>query len=130
LDNVIRFPGKGLPTTHFNAFETTLFVPFSQYPGADFFIWDTDKQTLSGFQVTITIPFTKHKKFNSRNVMANIDLWKSYCNTQTIELHWIIPRMCWAQSKTPGDRVAFFHDIYKELDVTCFQAIGNSSLDI
>jgi hypothetical protein len=117
LQDVVRFPTNDLPpVTSFKSIRTTIFVPgSSNYPGFDFFVWDSKRNKLLAFQVTVTNPFTEHKKLDSSAVLANIEKWKGFCRTDLVELHWIIPKSCWRTSIACHDNVVFFEDIYEDL---------------
>ena len=58
----------------------------------DFFLWDSDRQLMMGFQVTVRNPFSDHPK------MTNSQLWQKFCfgNAQQtpMELYWVIPKCC------------------------------------
>ena len=94
IKSVVHFLTNKLPPkTSFRKNVTTLFVPESpNYPRFDFFLWDSDRQLMMGFQVTVLNPFSDHPK------MTNSQLWQRFCfgnSKQTpMELYWVIPKCC------------------------------------
>ena len=69
--DVVSFAGakrNSLPqASSFRNTRSTLFVPASpNYPGFDFFLWDSKLSTILGFQVTLLNPFTKHGMTKAR----------------------------------------------------------------
>jgi hypothetical protein len=64
IKNVVHFLTNKLPPkSSFRKNVTTLFVPESpNYPIFDFFLWDSERQLMMGFQVTILIRFLTIQK--------------------------------------------------------------------
>jgi hypothetical protein len=110
---VIHFSSNKLPPkSSFKSTVTTLFVPDSpNYPRFDFFLWDSERQILMGFQVTVRKPFINHPK------MSNAQEWQRFCfgnSKQTVmELYWIVPKRCIGADfeSVKEDYVVFFEDL-------------------
>jgi hypothetical protein len=98
ITDIVRFPGMTIPiASSFNPRVTSLFIPeCSNYPGFDFFLWESKRKVLMGFQITLQKPFTSHRKMNGAG--DNCQRWKELCfgdsNHKGMELYWIIPRSC------------------------------------
>ncbi|OAJ44131.1 hypothetical protein BDEG_27396 [Batrachochytrium dendrobatidis JEL423] len=75
IKSVVRFLTNKLPPkTSFHKNVTSLFVPESpNYPRFDFFLWDSKRQVMMGFQVTVHSPFSDHPK------MINSQTWQRFC---------------------------------------------------
>ena len=76
INEVIYFPSNRLPAkSSFKSNVTTLFVPDSPTnPRFDFFLWDSVRKILMGFQVTVRQPFEDHPKIRILGLAA-ILLW-------------------------------------------------------
>ncbi|OAJ44408.1 hypothetical protein BDEG_27636 [Batrachochytrium dendrobatidis JEL423] len=76
IKSVVHFLRNKLPPkTSFQKNVTTLFVPESpNYPRFDFFLWDSDRQLMMGFQVTVLNPFSEHPK------MTNSQMWQIFAS--------------------------------------------------
>ncbi|KAJ3308025.1 hypothetical protein HDV04_001944 [Boothiomyces sp. JEL0838] len=120
IDNVVHFAKNGMPPkSSFKVDITTLFVPESpNYPGVDFFIWDSVLQRLMGFQVTVLNPFTNHSKMDSDGQSNNYKEWQGFCygnSTTPIELYWIIPECCVGNNtKDMNDYVIILEDLHND----------------
>jgi hypothetical protein len=121
IKSVVHFLSNKLPPKiSFRKNVTTLFVPESpNYPTFDFFLWDSDRQLIMGFQVTLLNPFSNHAK------MTNSQLWQRYCfgnSKQTpMELYWVIPKCCVGSNteSVVNDSVILFDEL-----VSDFPALG------
>jgi hypothetical protein len=113
---VVYFKRNNLPPKKsFRTGTTTLFVPDSpNYPAFDFFIWDSGRETLMGFQITLISPFTRHPR------MTNNQNWLNFCfgeSKQTpMELFWVVPERCIGAnpSSVAGDYIILFEDLLKD----------------
>ncbi|KAI3659465.1 hypothetical protein MP638_004527 [Amoeboaphelidium occidentale] len=119
IENVVSFAGNKVPTqSSFNMNTTALFIPESpNYPGFDFFIWDSARKKLMGFQITIRNPFTTHGKMNSTG--PNCQRWKTLCfgdsNHADMDLYWIIPKECVGTNTTAvTDYVIKLEDLHND----------------
>jgi hypothetical protein len=97
-----------------------LFVPDSpNYPRFDFFLWDSERQVLMGFQVTVLNPFSDHPK------MTNSQTWQRFCfgnSKQTpMELYWVVPKRCIGGdiASVVNDSIILFEDLISD-----FPALG------
>ena len=121
IKSVVHFLTNKLPPkVSFRKDVTTLFVPDSpNYPRFDFFIWDSDRLLLMGFQVTVLNPFYDHPK------MTNLKLWQTFCfgkSKQTrMELYWVVPKCCVGKKtdSVVNDSIILFDDL-----VSYFPALG------
>ena len=120
IKSVVHFLTNSLPPkTSFHKNVTTLYVPDSpNYPRFDFFLWDSDRQLMMGFQVTVLNP-SDHPK------MTNSQLWQRFCfgnaKQTPMELYWVIPKCC-ARKNTESvvnDCIILFEDL-----VSDFPALG------
>lgn len=122
---VIHFLTNKLPPkSSFQKNVTTLFVPESpNYPRFDFFLWDSERQLLMGFQVTVRNPFSDHPK------MVNSPQWQQFCfgnSKQTpMELYWVVPKSCVGKNtkSVANDSIILFDDLISD-----FPALGKVSL--
>ena len=113
---VVHFSSNKLPPKlSFKRTFTTLFVPDSpNYPRFDFFLWNSERQILMGFQVTVRSPFINHPK------MTNSQEWQRFCfgnSKQTVmELYWIVPKRCIGTDfdSVKEDYVVYFEDLANE----------------
>lgn len=125
IKSVVHFLTNKLPPkTSFQKNVTTLFVPDSpNYPRFDFFLWDSERQLMMGFQVTVLNPFYNHPK------MVNSQLWQRYCfgnSTQTpMELYWVVPKCCVGTNNASvvNDSIILFEDLISD-----FPALGKLAL--
>ncbi|ORY38883.1 hypothetical protein BCR33DRAFT_720533 [Rhizoclosmatium globosum] len=117
LLEIVRFIGhKVPPTASFNPNRSTLFVPESvNYPGYDFFIWNSKTKTISAFQVTIRNPFYNHAKIDSTSAQQNCAHWMTYCSAKSSEVYWVTPKSCLGgkSKKAEGNLVVLFESISK-----------------
>jgi hypothetical protein len=121
IKSVVHFPKNSLPVkTSLNKNLSTLFVPESpNYPRVDFFIWDSTRQVLMGFQVTVQNPISKHSKLESSRK------WELFCygkEKQTpMELYWVAPKYCVGKETGPvcDDSIILFEDLASD-----FPALG------
>ncbi|KAJ3322127.1 hypothetical protein HDV06_003578 [Boothiomyces sp. JEL0866] len=116
IKSIVHFAKNGMPPqSSFNRNVNTLYVPESpNYPGFDFFIWDSARQRLMGFQVTVLNPFTNHSKMNSKGQSNNYNRWQNFCygNLTSIELYWIVPQSCVGEKpQSVDDYVIFLEDL-------------------
>jgi hypothetical protein len=125
IKSVVHFLTNKLPPkTSFHKNVTTLFVPDSpNYPRFDFFLWDSERQVMMGFQVTVLNPFSEHPK------MDNSQTWQRFCfgkSKQTpMELYWVIPKQCIGKdaASVGNDSIILFEDLS-----TNFPALGKLCL--
>jgi hypothetical protein len=121
IRSVVHFLTNKLPPkTSFHKNVTILFVPESpSYPRFDFFLWDSKRQVLMGFQVTVLNPFSDHPK------MTNSQMWQRFCfgnSRQTpMELYWVVPKCCVGTNTASvvNDSIILFEDL-----VSNFPALG------
>jgi hypothetical protein len=115
---VVFFAGDGVPpASTFQAHCNTLFIPTSYYyPGFDYFIWDAVKCILMGFQITIKMPFTSHRKISGPEIDANCNMWKSFCDTNLMDVFWVIPKKCVGTSTASavGNYVIYLEDLQSD----------------
>jgi hypothetical protein len=99
------------PTSSFQRNVTVLFVPDTLNFPSDFFLWDSHRQLMMGFQVTVLNPITDHPK------MTNSQIWQRFCfgnSKQTLmELYWVAPKCCTGTntSLAVNDSIIFFDDL-------------------
>ena len=112
------------PKTSFQKNITTLFVPDSPtYPRFDFFLWDSGREVMMGFQVTVQNPFSGHQK------MTNLQSWQRFCfgnSKQTpMELYWVVPECCVGTNtdSVENDSIILFEDLISD-----FPALGKLRL--
>ena len=113
---VIHFSSNKLPPkSSFKSNVTTLFVPDSpNYPRFDFFLWNSERQILMGFQVTVRSPFTDHPK------MSNSQDWQRFCfgkcKQTAMELYWVVPERCIGTDfdSVKEDYIVYFEDLANE----------------
>jgi hypothetical protein len=116
IKSVVHFLTNKLPPkTSFHKKLTTLFVPNSpNYPRFDFFLWDSERQILMGFQVTVLNPFSDHPK------MTNSQTWQRFCfgnSKQTpMELYWVVPKSCIGvdSASVVNDSIILFEDLISD----------------
>ncbi|ORY41632.1 hypothetical protein BCR33DRAFT_718786, partial [Rhizoclosmatium globosum] len=112
---IIPFSGHKLPpSTSFTSNRSTLFIPESvNYPGYDFFIWDSKTKVISAFQVTIRNPFHSHAKIDSGSAKENCINWRSYCSATASDVYWVIPEGCVGSksNNAVGNRVVLFESL-------------------
>jgi hypothetical protein len=114
--DVVHFSGNGLPLQHsFNRRNSTLFIPKSpNYPGLDFFIWNSSEEVIMAFQVTVKQPFTSHPKIDE----ANNNLWLDFCfgtsAKRSMEVYWMVPRICVGKPKKFNGRVVLLEELYDD----------------
>jgi hypothetical protein len=117
----ISFTGmRSLPTkTAFNPDFNQIFVPTTaNYEGFDFFLWDSKQKCLYGFQVTVLQPYTKHAKFERKNVEGNIAKWKEYCGGQMMKVKWIVPKKCVPAGSNTGDHdLILFEELWESFPI-------------
>ncbi|KAK6093400.1 hypothetical protein MT418_006026 [Batrachochytrium dendrobatidis] len=121
IKSVVRFLTNKLPPkTSFHKNVTSLFVPESpNYPRFDFFLWDSQRQVMMGFQVTVHNPFSDHPK------MTNSQTWQRFCfgnSKQTpMELYWVVPKRCIGTdtASVVDDSIILFEDLISD-----FPALG------
>ncbi|KAK6093399.1 hypothetical protein MT418_006025 [Batrachochytrium dendrobatidis] len=121
IKSVVRFLTNKLPPkTSFHKNITSLFVPESpNYPRFDFFLWDSKRQIMMGFQVTVHNPFSDHPK------MTNSQTWQRFCfgnSKQTpMELYWVVPKRCIGTdtASVVDDSIILFEDLISD-----FPALG------
>jgi len=121
IKSVVHFLTNRLsPKTSLRKNVTTLYIPESpNYPRFDFFLWDSDRQLMMGFQVTVLNPFSDHPK------MTNSQLWQRFCfgncKKTPMELYWIIPKCCVGTNTKSivNDIIILFEDL-----VCDFPALG------
>ncbi|KAJ2986999.1 hypothetical protein HDV02_006406, partial [Globomyces sp. JEL0801] len=121
INSVVHFLQNKLPPkASFHSEVTTLFVPDSpNYPRFDFFLWDSDRHVMMGFQVTVLNPFSDHPK------MTNSQTWQRFCfgsSTQTpMELYWVVPKRCIGAdtASVVNDSIILFEDLISD-----FPALG------
>ncbi|KAK5666554.1 hypothetical protein QVD99_006629 [Batrachochytrium dendrobatidis] len=121
IKSVVRFLTNKLPPkTSFHKNVTSLFVPESpNYPRFDFFLWDSKRQVMMGFQVTVHNPFSDHPK------MTNSQTWQRFCfgnSKQTpMELYWVVPKRCIGTdtASVVNDSIILFEDLISD-----FPALG------
>ena len=121
IKSVVHFLTNKLPPkTSFHKNLTTLFVPDSpNYPRFDFFLWDSERQVMMGFQVTVLNPFSDHPK------MTNSQIWQRFCfgnSKQTpMELYWVVPKRCIGAdtASVVNDSIILFDDLISD-----FPALG------
>ena len=115
IEDVLHFSGNKLPNRNlFKSRAITLFVPQSpNYPGFDFFIWNSLEKVLMAFQVSVVQPFTSHP--NIEGAGENCKLWLEFCfdasAKKAVEVYWIIPRSCVGKPKNFQDSVILFEDL-------------------
>lgn len=119
FDSVVHFSGNKLPpVAAFKKNAMTLFVPESpNYPGFDFFIWDSKREILMGFQVTVLQPFTNHSKMN--NMEGFLNQWQKFCfgvdKPKPMELYWVIPKSCiGSNAASVQDSIILFEDMVSD----------------
>jgi hypothetical protein len=125
INSVVHFLTNKLPPkTSFDKTITTLFVPDSpNYPRFDFFLWDSKREVMMGFQVTVRNPFSDHPK------MKNSKIWQRFCfgkSKQTpMELYWVIPKQCIGKdtASVMNDSIILFEDLISD-----FLALGKLCL--
>ena len=114
LQDIVHFSGQKLPkVSRFNKKLTTIFIPdSSNYPGFDFFIWDSQELKILGFQVTVANPFIKHSKIDG---VPNCVSWVEFCGAEhAMDIYWIIPEACipiTSSEKAVGHSVITFEDL-------------------
>ncbi|KAL5039885.1 hypothetical protein RTP6_006987 [Batrachochytrium dendrobatidis] len=86
IKSVVHFLRNKLPPkTSFQKNVTTLFVPESpNYPRFDFFLWDSNRQLMMGFQVTVLNPFSEHPK------MTNSQMWQIFASVMLTNPNGIV----------------------------------------
>lgn len=113
ISSVVHFLSNKLPPkSSFQKDSTTLFVPDSpNYPIFDFFLWDSDRQLLMAFQVTVVNPISNHPK------MTNSSMWQSFCFGDSeqvpMELYWVAPKSCVGTNidSVKNDLIILFEDL-------------------
>jgi hypothetical protein len=124
IKSVVHFFSNKLPPkTSFHKNNTTLFVPESpNYPEFDFFLWDSTRQLLMGFQVTVCNPFSRHPK------MTNSQIWQQFCFGDSdeqppspMEMYWVVPKCCVGKDheSVVNDFIILFEDLIND-----FPALG------
>ena len=120
IKSVVHFLTNKLPPkSFFQDNRTTLFVPDSPtYPKFDFFLWDSERHVLMGFQVTVRNPFHDHPK------MSNSQEWLAFCfgdtESKPMELYWVVPKSCIGNPKSvEKDYIILFEDLISD-----FPALG------
>jgi hypothetical protein len=120
VKSVVHFmANKLLPTSSLQKNVTTLFVPDSPNYPSDFFLWDSDRQLLMGFQATVLNPFTDHPK------RTNSETWERFCfgtsKPTPTEFYWVLPKCCvGAITESVGnDSIILFDDLTSD-----FPALG------
>ena len=121
IKSVVHFLRNKLPPkTSFHKNVTILFIPESpNYPRFDFFLWDSERQLMMGFQVTVLNPFSDHPK------MTNSQIWQQFCfgdSKQTpMELYWVVPKCCIGAdtASVVNDSIILFEDLISD-----FPALG------
>ena len=125
INAVVHFSSNKLPPkSSFRSNITTLFVLDSpNYPRFDFFVWDSIRKILIGFQVTVGQPFTDHPR------IQNSQDWLTFCygdmEQTAMELYWIVPRRCAGRNlkRNVDECIIFFEDLVKD-----FPALGKLEL--
>jgi len=125
IKSVVHFLTNKLPPkTSFQKNNTILFVPDSPtYPRFDFFLWDSNRQVMMGFQVSVLNPFSNHPK------MKNSQTWQRFCfgnSKQTpMELYWVVPKGCIGAdtASVVNDSIILFEDLISD-----FPALGKLRL--
>jgi hypothetical protein len=108
ITDIVHFSGNKLPIPNsFNRKASTLFTRNSgNYPGFDFYIWNSFEKVLMAFQVTVMQPFTSHPKIDG--VCENCKSWLNFCFGELvqkpIEIYWIIPEISIGKTNNFKDR--------------------------
>lgn len=116
---LVNFTSNDLPPEDsFQEGVPTLFVPGSvNYPMFDFVIWDSLRQCLMCFQITVLNQFYVHAS------MTNSTKWQKFCwindeKQNPMEFYWVVPKSCIGNvSKPPSvanDLIVFFEDLISD----------------
>jgi hypothetical protein len=92
ISKIVRFKGHELPAaSSFSMLQSTLFITYSsQYPGLDYFIWDSQQGKLFAVKVTVRRPMSKHKKPNSELLSS----WAALFEVEHVLVLWVVPADC------------------------------------